>query len=453
MPDSAPGTGHYDLVIIGGGPAGTATALALQRLDGRLRTAIVERSDYSALRIGETLPPPARNLLAALGVWEAFTATSPIKSFGTRASWGSPKPYENEFIFSPHGDGWHVDRNTFDALLAAEALRAGVEVITNTVVRSHQRHDAKWLLTIRSLSGAARDISANFVVDATGRQAWFSTRQGSRHIVEDHLAAASVFFRLDADNALVDTYTTVEACEHGWWYSATLPGQRMAAAFITDAGELRRLGWRTLDKWISLTSMAPHTAARLAGAVPLGPPALHPACSRRLELPVGDGWLAAGDAASTFDPLTSQGVVKALRCGIYAARAVVRHFRRDARALDDYAAHLAREYNNYSDARAAYYRLESRWPDSPFWLTRRREITLDPREMLRSQEGVHAGVRLTGKASRPQQLLAEICERPRTAADAVREFHSRTGHTHTDRQVVLALQDLVARGVLLTEPA
>lgn len=380
-------------------------------------------------------------------------AISPVKSFGTRAAWGSLEPYENEFIFSPHGDGWHVDRQEFDALLAAEASRAGVEVLTNTRVCSHQRHDTNWLLTVRSLSGAMRDISADFVVDATGRQAWFAARQGSRHIVEDHLAAACVFFRLDAGHAPVDTYAAVEACEHGWWYSAILPGQRMAAAFMTDAGEFRRLGWRTLEEWISLASMVPYTASRLAGAVALGPPVLHPAGSRRLEPAVGDGWLAAGDAASTFDPLTSQGIVKALRCGIHAARAVLRHIRRDARALEDYAAHLAREYNNYSDARAAYYRLESRWPDSPFWLRRRREITLDPREMLRSSQGMRAGVGLTGRTSQPQQLLAEICERPQTAVEAVREFHSRTGNTHTDRQVVLALQDLVARGVLLTGPA
>jgi len=106
---NAPVSGSYDVVILGGGPAGSATALGLKRSDATCRVALIEKTDYSGLRIGETLPPPARQPLTELGVWDAFLRRSPLESPGTRAAWGSARCHENEFIFSPYGRGWHLD--------------------------------------------------------------------------------------------------------------------------------------------------------------------------------------------------------------------------------------------------------------------------------------------------------------------------------------------------------
>ncbi|MGC2698258.1 MAG: tryptophan 7-halogenase, partial [Candidatus Angelobacter sp.] len=256
----------YDVVILGGGPAGTATALALKRLDSALQIALVEKAGYSAMRIGETLPPLAQMLLRELGVWEAFLATSPLASHGTRAAWGSSDFHENEFIFSPHGHGWHVDRTAFDAMLAAEAARAGIEVILPAAPYTSSRDGKHWTLAIKSREGGCRKLSSRFVVDATGPKAWFASRQGARHLVHDRLAAAFVIFQCD----LMDTYTSVEACEHGWWYSAALPAQRMIAIFMADATDFRRMPWRQLDEWKALAALAPHTAARIAKANALG---------------------------------------------------------------------------------------------------------------------------------------------------------------------------------------
>ncbi len=378
MRDNERSTRACDVLILGGGPAGSATALALKRRQPGLRVVLVEKTDYSAFRIGETLAPPATTLLAALGVWDAFAASSPMPSFGTRAAWSGPELYENEFIFSPHGHGWHLDRREFDALLCAEASRAGVEVILQAALCGQPRRDKRWILAIQPGDGCSHELSARFVVDATGRRAWFASSQGARRIVHDQLAGAFVFFRFDPAQAPADTYTSVEACEHGWWYSAMLPKHRMVAAFMSDAAEFRRLRWRKLADWNSLAAQAPHTAARIAAAIPLAEPALHPASSQCLASVTGDDWLAVGDAASTFDPLSSQGIVKALRSGIYAAHVIASHLRGHAWALKEYADHVAGEYANYLEARAAYYRLEQRWPDSPFWRKRREATAIAP---------------------------------------------------------------------------
>ena len=370
MRESDSAHNSYDVLILGGGPAGSATAIALKRLDAGLRIALLEKTSYSSLRIGETLPPPAQATLASLGVWDAFLATSPLQSYGTRAAWGSAEPVENEFIFSPYGHGWHVDRRAFDAMLAREAERAGVEICFQAKPVGEPDRENNWTLKIQFADGSTRLVSARFVVDATGRRSWFACSQGLRHLVYDHLAGVFLFFRFDHGKAPADTYTMVEACEKGWWYSSLVPNGSVAVALMTDASALRERRWKSCEEWCALTAPAPHTARRIAGAAALGKPVVYPASSQRLENPVGDNWLAAGDAASTFDPLSSQGIIKALRSGIRAGRAICRHLRGDRQALADYAQFVEREFSNYLAVRAGYYRLEQRWPDLPFWRQR-----------------------------------------------------------------------------------
>ena len=91
----------------------------------------------------------------------------------------------------------------------------------------------------------------------------------------------------------------------------------------------------------------------------LPPPLVVAAGTAHLDPPCGDGWLAAGDAAASFDPLSSQGILTAVLMGREAARCV-----------DDPAAFAARYrpiVAHYEAERDAIYRLEQRWPTAPFW--------------------------------------------------------------------------------------
>ncbi len=97
-----------DVAVIGGGPAGTSTAIALSKL-GRSVT-IFERTHYESARIGETLLPEVKPSLTALGVWEQFLVDGHLAAPGTAAAWGQPELYENDFMVNPFGNGWHVDR-------------------------------------------------------------------------------------------------------------------------------------------------------------------------------------------------------------------------------------------------------------------------------------------------------------------------------------------------------
>jgi len=94
------------------------------------------------------------------------------------------------------------------------------------------------------------------------------------------------------------------------------------------------------------------------------------ACSQRLDPIAGDGWIAVGDAASAFDPLSSMGIMKALRSAVDAAAAILRHLAGERDAFAGYAQTIAADYTRYLDTRTRYYAMEQRWPDAPFWQRR-----------------------------------------------------------------------------------
>jgi hypothetical protein len=85
-----------------------------------------------------------------LGCWESFRSKSFMESHGTRAVWGGPEPYENEFFVSLLGNGWQVDCARFDALLRDCARNAGADLIADARLSGVRRNEQAFELDLRS---------------------------------------------------------------------------------------------------------------------------------------------------------------------------------------------------------------------------------------------------------------------------------------------------------------
>lgn len=359
----------YDVAIVGGGPGGSATGLSLRAHAPPLSIVLIEATNYDDVRIGESLPPPARSILMHLGVWNAFRKQSHREVHGTTAMWGTAAPVDNDFIFMTNNTGWHIDRAAFDAMLAREAERKGTVLILETRVREVERNGNEWQLTLTN----GKTLSARFIVDASGGSAAVARQVSARFVANDNLVGIAGFF--ECENG--DPRSIVETFENGWWYTAALPDGRRIVACMTDADIARSMRLHDEKEWLRKLAQMPNIGARVTLGSFRGPVVTRSVASRRLEPVAGEDWLAAGDSASRFDPLSSQGIVKAMRSGIFASYAIADLLKRnDVSGLERYRRYVTQEFNSYVEVRAKYYLEEQRWPTSEFWRRRHGDLNM-----------------------------------------------------------------------------
>jgi flavin-dependent dehydrogenase len=178
------------------------------------------------------------------------------------------------------------------------------------------------------------------------------------------------FFSARSAGRKRDYQTLIEATENGWWYSAWLPDSRLVVAYMIDADLIPKGGAPVSEYWQSRLEQAPHTRSRIIGCVPETNLRSVAANSYRMDRVTGNNWLAAGDAAMAFDPLSSQGIYHALKSGLLAARAIEDCQLGDQTGLEEYSRETQRRFDKYLSMRAVYYSQERRWSSSAFWQRR-----------------------------------------------------------------------------------
>jgi len=356
----------FDVAIAGAGPAGATAALVLAR--NGIKVGLIEASAYEQSRVGESLPPSARPLLAELSIWESFSRLDSLQSHGNESAWGGADTVFNSFIFNPHGYGWHLDRCQFDALLASEAKAAGATLLQRQkVVSCIPLLNDSWKLVVCD-NNREHILTARAVIDASGRNGLLARQLGAIRKPSDFLVGIAVHFRSEKSGG---NYTLVEATEHGWWYSATLPDHRLIIIFMTDSDICRKGYYMKLEVWEKNLEKTQHTKTRIIGCSRLWGPSIFPAFSHRLRRQNwSNRWLACGDAAMGVDPLSSSGIMSALKGGEAAGYTILHWLNGDSQSILLYEQWIDEEFADYMKKHQAYYCLEKRWPNSPFWLRR-----------------------------------------------------------------------------------
>jgi len=359
----------YDVLIIGGGPAGAAAALTLARYSA-LRVGLADRGQPHAQPVGEVVSPALYPLLEYLGFDREVVASHHLPAYGHAAAWGSATVHSRDYIFGGQGPGLHLDRRGFDAMLAQRARELGVSWLADTGVSALE---PGWRCQLQPRGGPARPATARFVIDASGRGASVARATGVARHRHDQLVAVCAYYE-QVPHEASSQGTFIEATEHGWYYAAPLPGQQFVVSFLTDQDLL--LPSQVQQQW-DAQLRATRYLRQLADYVRLGQPTqltTRTAHTQFTPCPVGAAWVPAGEAAVAFDPLSSMGIGFAVSTGIEAARVAEAYCQRGADTSAAYGQHLQRLFTEYQQQHAAQYGGEARWPQAPFWQRRQAQL-------------------------------------------------------------------------------
>jgi len=313
-------------------------------------------------KVGESLPGIARTLLGSLRLLEVLKADDCLPCSGNRSAWGSDRLVHRPSLLDPYAPGMHLDRAAFERGLLSAVLAAGADALPGRFVRSDSV-GATWILTVRAKGGIQR-VRCKWVVDATGRRSAFATSRSVMRVGADRQVGVVGLFSHRADDA--NRSVTLEAGPYGWWYSAPVPRGRRVVIYFTDPDLLRVTGVGSTEGFGSLARRTHHIRIFVSGEALFPNPKVVLASTSRLQKPAGEGWVAAGDAADALDPLASVGILDAIK----GARGAVGVILADGGGRESYCSVVVGGHERNVTLRRAYYQMERRWPQSPFWSRR-----------------------------------------------------------------------------------
>ena len=356
------------ILIVGMGPAGLAASIFLRQLG--FNVLAIDRSPHPKLKIGESLPPNAQSLLEQLGVWDAFCKANHLKCYSNKSAWGTDQLQFHDFIQQAPGYGWHIDRLAFEQMLIQRAQQLAVKMYWSTSVDQAQWVDDQWKVVLSS-NNQISEHQFSFLIDASGRNNWLARQLGFERLYEDRQLALVAFLQSE-NRELEDHSSLLETHPDGWWYSAKIPDQKLATTFFCQPSPQQKSTWTDPNGWWTLIQTSSQTFRRLKSAdfKLLDSPRFVSADSGIVEKLYGHGWMAIGDAAMTYDPIASHGLMMAMLSGRDAAKAIEDYFTGKPQAFAIYQDRLFSAYQHYQQERKHFYHVEKRFPTSAYWKAR-----------------------------------------------------------------------------------
>lgn len=346
-----------DVIILGSGISGLVLSTLLTR--GKISHVILDRiQKQKPMALAETLPPSAMGLLEELDLISVFTQTAVKKTYGYHALWGSSQLQTVDFFYSnPYKYGLKLNKQA-----TLDSLR---EKVAKSICSYHQLNtiefSEKEVLVKISQQNGETIIEGKWIIDATGRNRALLNVLKIPVQEYDDLMAFSCHLPITKHHSLIhEVYT--ESFAHGWGIVSALSEDKQVMTLFTRKSNGMHQELTQYDYWKTILADTHYLKDFLAEKAPdqiIGKKA-NSSASTSFS---GSNWIAIGDAAFTFDPLSSHGITNA----VYTAKKAFDLISTSAYNSSQHQNDLKAIFKAYLNSKNGMYQSETRWREEDFW--------------------------------------------------------------------------------------
>ncbi len=319
----------HDVVIIGGGPAGSTTATILKKYRPEMDILVLEREKFPREHVGESMLPPIGAVLNEMGCWDKMEAANfPIK-IGATFRWGNtkdlwdfqlfppslfkdqprPNKYEGQRLHTP----WQVERAIYDDILLKHAESMGTEVREETKVAKVHR-DGDRVTGVELEDGTIEE--GRYYIDASGSSGFMRRQLGIDIVEPSSLRNVAIWdYWTDTEWAYSigtgGTRILVLSIGYGWLWFIPVGETRTSVGFVCPADYYKNMGLSKEELYEKALADEPLISNLLKDAGRENNVRATRDWSYYSERMHGENWFLVGEAAGFADPILSAGLTMA----------------------------------------------------------------------------------------------------------------------------------------------
>lgn len=334
-----------DVIVIGGGPAGStaATLLAQQGFS----VTLLERERFPRFQIGESLLPYNNDLFERLGVTDAIASGESVPKYGAYFVTGDGQISAgfrfDKRLSDPYRRAFQVKRAEFDHVLLKNAVKHGVDVREETPVTTVDLSNPDKVV----VNG---ELEARFVIDASGHHSVVGSRHGGRSDVESlkKIAFFAHYKNVPRAPGKEGGSTIIVVLRNAWFWMIPVTNELTSVGLVVDREHYLNCGLQPKELLEETIAGSKWVAEKMKNAERVTQIYARKDFSFRMETIAGPNFALIGDAAGFLDPIFSTGVFMAMKSADIASSAIAERLRSGSmHALQKYQLDFTRGLDKY----------------------------------------------------------------------------------------------------------
>lgn len=313
-----------DVIVAGGGPAGSSTANFLRQRNRRV--VVLERESFPRFHIGESMLPLSNDVWRELGVFDEIDRRFQHKPGATFIHEESGAEFTYMFDQAIRGGNpyaFQVKRADFDKMLLDRARVLGADVRERTLVEDVVFAADGVTVRAAHADGQSYSLRAPVFVDATGRDALIAGKRRSKvpdGVITTNVAVHAMYQNVGRTARAQDGNILIGLFDGGWWWLIPFNDGDTSVGIVFEKSFSKAQRGASSERMMDDTiAQLPHLRRILEGAVRVQAVGAQGNWSYRSTQFYGDRLLMVGDAAAFVDPLFSTGVLIAITGARFAA--------------------------------------------------------------------------------------------------------------------------------------